>query len=173
MRRIIVTGANGAGKTDFVGRLSISVPQLPVFHFDSLKLTRDWVQRDRSDIEARLRSVIATPTWILEGGPSFLAEAMPRADVLVWLDPPTPVRAWRLAKRPWTSLGRTRPELPDGNPDRLWQQYGFALGSLAKSRSFHDAVAAYAAAPAAQVLHCRSRRDTEAALAILAAGASS
>lgn len=135
MSRIIITGPNGAGKTNFARRLATTLPMVPLVHFDALKLTRDWQQRSRRDVEALLDDTIAEPAWILEGGPSLLAKAMPRADVLVWLDPPTLLRAWRLAKRPWSSLGRTRPELPDGNPDRLWQQYRFALRSLMSTAS--------------------------------------
>lgn len=168
MRRIIVTGANGAGKTAFARRLAAARPDLPLVHFDALKLERDWQQRSRAGIETRLRAALTAPGWILEGGPSLLPTALPNADAVVWLDPPTLTRARRLATRPWTSLGKTRAELPEGNPDRLGQQYAFAWRSLMQSQRFRDTIASSLIAPATPpVFICRTARDGDAALAAL------
>jgi len=71
-----------------------------VIHFDAIKLKEDWQQRPRDEIDAALASALETQAWILEGGPSLLAQAIEKADALVWLDPPEYVRAWQLAKRP-------------------------------------------------------------------------
>ena len=120
-------------------------------------------------MEARLRAVVGEPSWILEGGPSLLPIALARAEVLVWLDPPTLLRARRLARLPWFALGRTRPELPMGKPDRLGQQYRFGLRSLAQSSAFRTAVAAQAdTASGIRRLHCRTRAETRLALAACA-----
>ena len=171
MHRIVVTGPNGAGKTTFARRLAADRPDLPLIHFDALKLTTAWKQRDRAEIEARLGAVVETPGWILEGGPSLLPRAMPQADALVWLDPPLLVRALRLARRPWGGLGRTRPELPDGNPDRLWQQYRFGWRSLRHNARFRAEVAEYAAAAGqTRVWRCRSLAETNAAHSALDGG---
>lgn len=178
MRRIVITGANGVGKSRFAKQLAEALPQVPVVGLDALKLKRGWQRRDRDEIEARLRVAVAAQTWIIEGGPSLLEIALPRADALVWLDPPTALRAWRLARRPWTSLGQTRAELPTGNPDRLSQQYAFALRSLAQTRRFRREIAARVA-PAGpvrdlpsdlpRVFHCRTGSDTRAAFTQLVA----
>lgn len=168
MNRIIVTGANGAGKTTFARQLAAARPALSLIHYDALKLTRDWRQRDWAEIDVRLSTALVEDAWILEGGPSLLPYAIQHADALVWLDPPFYARALRLARRPWANLGRTRQELPEGNPDRVIQQYGFALRSLARTKRFRAAIAAALADPGAvQVWHCRTLRDAEAALATL------
>lgn len=136
MKRIIITGANGVGKSHFASELALARPDVPVISFDGIKLLTGWKQRPRSEINAVLAREIERDAWILEGGPSLLSQAIGRADALVWLDPPDRVRAWQLASRPWKSLGKTRPELPTGNVDWPWQQYKFAMRSLKNKSKF-------------------------------------
>lgn len=111
LEKIIITGANGVGKSHFASRLASARPEVPVIAFDAIKLRSGWQQRPRSETERILGEVIRKPAWILEGGPSLLRLAADRADALVWLDPPEYIRAWQLAVRPWKFLGRTRPEI--------------------------------------------------------------
>ncbi|SFU09321.1 hypothetical protein SAMN05444141_108140 [Pseudovibrio denitrificans] len=117
MRKLIVTGANGAGKSFVAARLSAVRPEIPLISFDKIKLTSDWQHRPRAEIEQGLEQVISKEAWILEGGPSLLTHALPKADAIIWLDPPLILRAWRLLVRPWQNRGKTRAELPAGNFD--------------------------------------------------------
>lgn len=139
MKKIIITGVNGVGKSHFASKLALARPEAPLISFDAIKLCTDWQQRPRFEIEGALAKELEKDTWILEGGPSLLFQAVGEADALVWLDPPEHIRAWQLATRPWKSFGKTRPELPSGNVDWPWQQYKFALRSLrngSKSRTY-------------------------------------
>jgi adenylate kinase family enzyme len=130
LKKIIVTGANGVGKSHLAARLAVVRPDVPVISFDAIKLRTNWQQKSRLEIDAALDVEIEKEAWILEGGPSLLSKAITRADAVIWLDPPEYVRAWRLAIRPWKYLGQTRPEIPEGNVDWPIQQYRFALRSL-------------------------------------------
>lgn len=116
-QRVLIIGANGAGKTWFANRLSDRTG-LPVFHNDAFALKTGWAYRDRSDIRRTQDDVIAQPRWILEGGPSLLqTDGLKRADVVVWLDPPKSVRIGRIIWRSIRFMGRNRPEHPEGNAD--------------------------------------------------------
>ncbi len=100
--------------------------------------------------------------WILEGGPSLLPHAIAKADALVWLDPPEFIRAWRLAKRPWQFLGKTRPELPSGNIDWPIQQYRFAIRSLKNKSKFQSFIAdVFHASEHLRKWHCRDRKSID------------
>ena len=160
MKKVIVTGANGVGKSHFAAELACARPEIPVVSFDAIKLRSGWQQRTRAEIEAALKQEIAHEAWILEGGPSLLFHAIDQADAVVWLDPPEHVRAWQLAKRPWQYFGKTRPELPPGNVDWPWQQYKFALASLKKRAKFREQIsAAFRDANGIHTWRCRTEND--------------
>ncbi len=165
MKRLIITGANGSGKSHLASRLGALRPEIPVMSFDAMKLTRGWEQRPRAEIDADLERAITEDHWILEGGPSLLSRALEHADGVIWLDPPEPARAWHLAIRPWANFGKTRPELPPGNDDWPLAQYRFALRSLAAgSKIKHSISSSLEAAQGLCVWHCRTQSQIDEAV---------
>ena len=163
--RLIVTGANGAGKSHLAARLGALRPDIPVISFDALKLKRNWAQRPRADIETDLKQAIAGKAWILEGGPSLLPLALEHADAVIWLDPPERLRAWHLLARPWRNLGKTRPELPEGNDDWPTEQYIFAFRSLRARRKFKQGISERLGKVEVLTLwHCRTQIQIDAAV---------
>lgn len=157
-RRIVVVGANGAGKTWFATRLS-QLLGYPVICKDALVLKTGWQRRPKAEVQAELARLIAAELWILEGGPSILAPAvLQRADLVIWLDPPARVRFWRVVTRSLRYMGRTRPEHPAGNRD--WpgvRQCRFAWRALMHGDQFARAIADALSASTVPVLHLRSR----------------
>lgn len=170
IRHIVITGPNGAGKSHAAARLHAARPDLPIISYDALRLTTNWVKRPASDTVAALTAALSAEGWIVEGGPSMLPHVLPRADAVLWLDPPVPLRAWRLLVRPLRSRGRTRPELPDGNPDHVWPQLRFGWQSLRRDAAFRDGIAVALAGPL-DVPVWRCRTDAELQDALLALGA--
>lgn len=171
MQRLIVTGANGAGKSHVAARLAALRPEVPLICFDAIKLLDGWRQRPRPEIEAELARVVAGEAWILEGGPSLLAQALPRAQAVLWLDPPELTRARRLLLRPWRNIGRTRPELPEGNRDWPLEQYRFAVRSLRNGAGFRRSIGAALQDPGDRTLwRCRTPGQIDAALKAWAKG---
>lgn len=165
MRRLVVTGANGSGKSHVASRLHLVRPDAPLVSYDALRLERDWQCRSRTEIDRALASVLAKDAWILEGGPSLLERALPRADAVIWLDPPEWIRAWRLLIRPWRNLGKTRPELPPGNREWPIRQSRFALQSLRKRSAFRASILqGLKHHGTTRVWHCRTGDDVEAAV---------
>jgi len=163
--RLIVTGANGAGKSHLAARLGALRPDIPVISFDALKLNRNWAQRPRADIETDLKQAIAAKAWILEGGPSLLPQALKHADAVTWLDPPERLRAWRLLARPWQNRRKTRPELPEGNDDWPAEQYKFALRSLLAKRKFKRGISeSLGNVKGLTLWHCRTQAQIDTAV---------
>jgi len=162
MKRLIVTGANGSGKSTLAATLHRIRPDIPLFSFDAIKLARNWQQKCPEVIEEALAEVLAKDAWILEGGPSLLESATPRANAVLWLDPPEALRLWRLVRRPLRNAGWTRPELPEGNIDWPLQQYRFAVKSFRKRSKVRQMIArCLDEAGGTNVWHCTTQEQID------------
>lgn len=171
MQRLIVTGANGSGKSTLAAQLHALRPDIPLVSFDAIKLTRNWQQKPRSEIDRELLRVVAAEAWVIEGGPSLLSHALPRAEAVIWLDPPEVTRIWRLLKRPWRNLGKTRPELPAGNVEWPFTQYRFAFQSLRTRAAFRQQILdALNRAEDTPRWHCRSKAQLAAVVEVWGKG---
>ena len=141
--RVVVVGANGAGKTWLAARLAERMAA-PVISKDALALTTGWVQRPAAQVRADIIARIAADRWVLDGGPSVLIpDVLARADLVVWLDVPARLRFWRVLRRSLRYAGRVRPEHPPGNRD--WpgpRQWRFAWRVLVAGGRFRAAIAA-------------------------------
>jgi adenylate kinase family enzyme len=90
MRRVVVYGTGGSGKSTYAASLG-----LPHVELDTL--TEDFRALDRAAFE----QAIAGDEWVVQGvHRDELWLALERADAFVWLDPPRRVIAWRLLRRP-------------------------------------------------------------------------
>lgn len=135
--RVVVVGANGAGKTWFATRLAQRTGG-HVICKDALALTTGWHRRPAAQVQADLARAVAAERWVLEGGPSILTQpVLARATLVVWLDVSGRLRAWRILRRSFWYLGRVRPEHPPGNRD--WpgvRQMRFLLRALVHGDQF-------------------------------------
>lgn len=168
--RIVIVGANGAGKTWMALALAQALDQ-PVIHKDALALTKGWRQRDRATIAAKVLQQTAQSRWILEGGPSVLTpDVLARATLVVWLDMPGWLRGWRVLYRSLRFLGRTRPEHPAGNRD--WpgpRQVRFFWRALVGGAQFRMAINAALADSQTTVWRVVHRSEVAALLQVAAA----
>lgn len=100
-RRILAIGAPGAGKSWFADRLAAQGGP-PAVSLDALFWADEGFSRPRPRGEAfeLARAAAMEERWTIEGVQADLAaQAAPRAQVLVWLDPPLAVCLDRLAAR--------------------------------------------------------------------------
>ena len=118
-KRIMIIGQPGSGKSTLAQVLG-ELLSLPVFHIDHIHWQAGWIERSGLEKDRLCSEVHAKDTWIFEGGRSSTwPERLERADALVWLDFPLTVRAYRVFRRTRRYLGKTRPDLPDGCPERF------------------------------------------------------
>lgn len=97
IRRVVVLGPAGAGKTTFSRRLAGALDA------DFLCLDAIWpaFAGDVTAFRARLAQDHATAAWVSDGN---FAQAtfdlrLPGADLVIWLDPPRPLCVWRAVTR--------------------------------------------------------------------------
>lgn len=119
MRRVLVIGSPGAGKSTFARALAIRAG-LPLIHLDAHYHLPGWIEPPEAMWQERLRDLVAGDRWIIDGNyGGSMAMRLARADTVIWLDYPTLVCLGRVLRR-WTVYrGRTRPDVPEGCPERL------------------------------------------------------
>ncbi len=107
MTRILLLGCAGSGKTTLARRLSEKTGA-PVIDLDAI--WRGRVQ-ETSDFRATLAALHAQDAWISDG--NFAAVTfdlrMPRTDLVVWLDRPRLLCAWRAIIRTFRAREMHRP----------------------------------------------------------------
>lgn len=118
LRRIIVVGVSGSGKTSLAQWLArrLGIPQVEL---DALFWGPGWQPIPRDNFRRRVAAALAAPAWVTDGNYQSVRDLVwPRATTLIWLDYPLPLVMWRLAKR---TLRRviSREELWNGNRERL------------------------------------------------------
>ena len=164
LRRVMVVGQPGAGKSTFARALAARTG-LPVIHIDNIPWQPGWVERPRAEKTRLCHEVDAREAWIFEGGHSATwASRAARADLLVWLDRPLGLRLWRVLARLARHWHRTRPDLPEGCPERLRNLPAFVRFIWRSRRTSREAMARLAAAAPCPVVRLASDREVAAFL---------
>lgn len=118
-RRIAMIGSSGAGKSTLSRTLG-ALSGLPIVHLDKEYWQPGWTEPDRDGWNARLADLTARPEWIIDGqyGSSLLPR-LQRADLAIFLDLPTRICLWRIARRTIGTYGRVRLDMGEGCPERI------------------------------------------------------
>ncbi|MFD5186169.1 hypothetical protein ACFWMQ_26915 [Streptomyces sp. NPDC058372] len=178
VRRVLVVGCPGAGKTTFAVRLA-SALGLPVHHLDDLYFTAGWMPRPEGEWHATLDTLCATPEWIIDGNHiSTLARRLPHCEAVVVLDR-APLRCLvaylrRMLRYARAPLGELPPFMrrADGRRAVADRPLAFAQFILTfRRRQLPSVVRALAARPELPVVWLRTHADARAVLERLPAGA--
>lgn len=132
MRRVVIIGAGGAGKTVLANRLG-DLLGLPVTHLDALRYTSTWQVVPEDDFVAAQRAVIATDRWIMDGNAlASMPIRFAAADTIIFLDLPARVCLSGVLRRRWRYRGGQH---PDGVHDRItWWFLTYIVRFRARTR---------------------------------------
>ena len=118
MRRVVVVGTSGSGKTTIARRLAAL---LGVRHIelDSLHWERGWVEAHPENLRRRVEVALGDDRWVVDGNYSAVRDLIwPKADTLIWLDYSLPRVMWQITSRTAHRI-ITREELWSGNREGL------------------------------------------------------
>jgi adenylate kinase family enzyme len=122
MRRVLVIGSGGAGKSTFAEMLGARTG-LPVIHLDSHFWRAGWQETPREEWAARVDGLLRRDEWVMDGNyGGTLERRLAACDAVVFLDLPRTLCLWRIVARSIRYRGRTRPDMAEGCNERMtWE----------------------------------------------------
>ncbi len=82
-----------------------------------------WAQRDKQEQRRLMAEKAREERWVFDGtSPSSFDIRLPRTDIVIWVRMPRLVCVWGITMRWFRWIGRTRPEMAPGCPEKLdWE----------------------------------------------------
>ncbi|MEJ7810760.1 MAG: DNA topology modulation protein [Gemmatimonadaceae bacterium] len=122
MRRVMIIGSGGAGKSTLAARMGARTG-LPVVHLDAEHWKPGWVETPEAEWARVVDALVARDSWVIDGNyGGTLDQRFAAADTVIFLDMPRAACLWGVIKRRVRFRGRTRPDVGRGCPERLtWE----------------------------------------------------
>ena len=122
MRKVLVVGSGGAGKSTFARRLG-ALLDIEVVHLDSLYWQAGWVETPKDVWAEMVAGAVRRDAWIMDGNYSGTFDIRIEAcDTLIFLDMPRLTCLRRVLQRFIRYRGRTRPDMTEGCAEQLnWE----------------------------------------------------
>jgi adenylate kinase family enzyme len=119
MKKVLVIGSGGAGKSTFARRLG-KLLDIEVIHLDALYWNAGWVETPKPEWAERVAELVQRDAWVMDGNYSGTFDIRLQAcDAVVFLDMPRLVCLWRVLKRFMRYRKRSRPDMAAGCPEDL------------------------------------------------------
>lgn len=123
MKRILVIGSGGAGKSMFAVQLAKCMG-LPLIHLDSLYWRPGWIEPPKDEWALRVDELIARDRWIMDGNyGGTLDRRLAVCDTVVFLDFSRWVCLWHVIQRRIRHHDRARPDMSEGCHEQLTWNY--------------------------------------------------
>jgi adenylate kinase family enzyme len=123
MKKVLVIGSSGAGKSTFARRLGARL-NTEVIHLDSLYWNPGWVETPKAEWLLMVEELLKREAWIIDGNYSgTLGVRLQACDTVIFLDLPRAVCLWRVGKRRLLYWNRTRPDMADECRERLTLEF--------------------------------------------------
>lgn len=108
MKRVLVIGCGGAGKSTFARQLGARL-QLPVIHLDAHYWRPGWVEPSKSEWATTVDGLLAGEAWVMDGNyGGTLPTRLAVCDCVVFIDLPRWLCIWRVLRRALRYRGETR-----------------------------------------------------------------
>jgi adenylate kinase family enzyme len=123
MKRVLVIGSGGAGKSTFARRLGARL-RLPVIHLDKAFWRAGWVETPKDEWRRTVEELCAGGAWVMDGNYSGTLDVrLAACDSVVFLDLPRTLCLWRVLKRALIYRGTSRPDVAEGCHEHLNMEF--------------------------------------------------
>ena len=111
MKKIIVIGSSGAGKTYFSKRLSKTL-NIELIHIDRVYWGPGWTEPTINEWKATLAQILSRESWIIDGNfTNSLDMRLAACDTVIFLDIRRTLCTWRVIRRTLRFYRRRRPDM--------------------------------------------------------------
>jgi len=119
VKKIIIIGSSGAGKTYLAKRLSDAL-NIELIHIDREYWGPGWTEPTKEEWKARLSELISREAWIIDGNYSNSLEMrLAACDTVIFLDIRHTLCTWRVIRRTIRFYRRNRPDMANGCYERF------------------------------------------------------
>ncbi len=113
MKRVMIIGSNGAGKSTFSFRLA-KLTGLPLVHIDKIYWRGCWEVTPRNEFVRIMEEKVQGEEWIIEGNNlSTIGQRLRYADTVFWFEFSPLLCVFNVIKRELRHHNRVRPDMPD------------------------------------------------------------
>lgn len=158
MKRILVIGSPGSGKTTFSLRLSQKLG-IECIHLDRLFWKDGWTESTKEEFDFKLLKELEKDEWIIDGNYGrTLDMRLPHADRVIFFDYPCVVCAWRVVKRVLANYGKSRPDIGENCPERFNAEFMKYIINFKKKQGV-KILKKLSAYPDLKVSHIQNKKD--------------
>lgn len=119
MRKILIIGSGGAGKTTLAVELG-RLLTLPVIYLDALNWQPGWVETPKEKWNRIVADLVRQECWIMDGNYGGTMEIRLQAcDTVIFFAFSRWICLYRMFKRVLRYYGQTRPDMGPGCPEQL------------------------------------------------------
>ena len=119
MKRVMVIGSGGAGKSTLSRRLG-ELLGVEVIHLDVEHWRPGWTEPSKEEWRARVEELVRRDSWVMDGNYlGTMEERLDACDTVVFLDLPRTLCLWRILKRMVKYRNRRRPDMAEGCGETL------------------------------------------------------
>ncbi|HYJ91136.1 MAG TPA: hypothetical protein VEV84_07505 [Pyrinomonadaceae bacterium] len=161
MKKIIVIGSSGAGKTHFSSELSERLG-IELVHIDKIYWQPGWTEPSKDEWKAKLAEILKGDAWIIDGNYTATVEMrLAACDTAIFLDIRRTLCMWRVIRRTFRFFRRSRPDMADGCREWLDFQFLLFVWNYPKVTRPRIMTMLKAAEPTTRIIYLRSPREVK------------